>query len=557
MIDITEEPNLISFAGNPVIYEACSDNYLISLGSPAHFELVVSSIDTTVGHSFHLQFAGKTLIFQSAGFTGFDGLLFEVAYIGQTFNDFANNIYQCFLSNYDIQKYFNVSLDPPGTSQRIIKLQAKESGADCSVVLSNNGVSGVGQGVNTPGTDDIYTDYFSILCLIRDTLNNPIGEDLKPSDFIGCARFDISDYLRSKFSAWEITRFEFPELAGNVRVHGWDYLLKYRVSFAESIAGNVRGLQSDGWKYALAGGLNHELLTSLNEKYLEYFSIPANKSKFLSWLPTTKYSRSGVMEKLFFLFQGNPTGVQYRLVVVITFTDGSHKIVNATPQVVYPAFSVMEFKVGFDHLDLVNAQYGKTVQSWEVYLMDSNDDLLSEVRVFYNDTRVFENEKVFFYRNSFSAYDTFRFLGKSELNLEYERQIGTTVREEKYTFFNASTKQFSAKETESCKANSGWITLSEKNCLRELLLSTEAYEQIGKELFQIVVKSAKVTPFLKDGEYLYNLEIEYERSYQNSFFSVHIPESSANAIILPQPLTWDNMEVSFDDMEITFDQIEY
>jgi hypothetical protein len=125
------------------------------------------------------------------------------------------------------------------------------------------------------------------------------------------------------------------------------------------------------------------------------------------------------------------------------------------------------------------------------------------------------------------------------------------------TTFNAPAKQFSAKETEICKANSGWISLEEKNCLRELLLSLEAYEQIGKELFQIVVKSAKITPFLKDGEYLYNLEIEYERSYQNSFFSVHVPESSANPVILPQPLTWDNMEVSFDDMEITFDQIEY
>ena len=557
MIDITEQPNLISFAGNPIIYEACSDNYLISLGSRASFELVVSSVDTVEGHSFKLQFAGKTLVFQSARFTGFDGLLFQAGYPGQTFNDFANNIYQCFLSNYDIQKYFNVTLGPPGASQRSIKLQARESGAGCSVVLSSNGVSGVASGLSTPGTDDVYRDYFSILCLIRDTMNNTIGEDTKPADPVGCAKFDISDYLASRFFAWQAPRFEFPELAGNVKTHGWDYLLKYRVSFAESIAGNVRGLQSDGWKYALAGGLNHELLTSLNEKYLEYFSIAGNKKKFLSWLPLAKYSRSGVMEKLFFLFQANPTEVQYRMVVLITFTDGSHKIVNATPQVEFPAFSVMEFKVGFDHLDLVNAWYGKTVQSWEVYLMDSNDDLLSEVRVFYNDTRVFENEKVFFYRNSFSAYDSFRFLGKSELNLEYERQIGNTVREEKYSFFNAPTKQFSAKETESCKANSGWISLEEKNCLRELLLSVEAYEQIGKELFQIVVKSAKVTPFLKDGEYLYNLEIEYERSYQNSFFSVHAPESSANAIILPQPLTWDNMEVSFDDMEITFDQIEY
>ena len=63
MIDITESPNFISFAGNPVIYEACSDSYLISLGSRASFELVVSAVDTSIGHSFKLQFAGKTLEF--------------------------------------------------------------------------------------------------------------------------------------------------------------------------------------------------------------------------------------------------------------------------------------------------------------------------------------------------------------------------------------------------------------------------------------------------------------------------------------------------------------
>jgi hypothetical protein len=393
--------------------------------------------------------------------------------------------------------------------------------------------------------------------LIRDSYGNAIGEDIKPTDLMGGAQFDISDYLRSKFAAWEITRFEFPELTGNVKMHGWDYLLKYRVSFAESIAGHVRGLQSTGWKYALAGGLNHELLTCLNENYQEYFSIEANKSKFLTWLPTTKYSRSGVVEKLFFLFQNNPDLVQYRLVVVVTFTDYTHKIINATPLATYTPYTIAEFKVGFDHLNLVNAWYGKTVKTWEVMLMDSDDEYLSERRIYLNDSRAFENEKVFFYRNSFSAYDTFRFLGKSEMNLEYERAAGTTIREEKYSFFNAPSRQFSAKETEICKANSGWISFAEKNCLRELLLSTEAYEQIGKELFQIVVKTAKVTPFLKDGEYLFNFEIEYERAYENSFYSVHAPESSANPIIPPEPLTWDNVDVSFDNVEITFDQVTF
>jgi len=557
MIDITETPNLVSFAGNPVLFEACSSEYLVSLGTRAECELVVSGIDTNVGHSFTLKFAGKTLVFKSAGITEFNGLLFEVAYYGWTYIDFAFSIYQCFLENYDIQKAFDVTIGPVGTSERKITLKAKEAGSDYSVTLTNVGVYGVAQGTNTPGTDDVYRDFFGILCLIRDSYGNAIGEDIKPTDLMGGAKFDISDYLRSKFCAWEITRFEFPELTGNVRMHGWDYLLKYRVSFAESIAGHVRGLQSTGWKYALAGGLNHELLTCLNENYQEYFSIEANKSKFLTWLPTTKYSRSGVVEKLFFLFQNNPDLVQYRLVVVVTFTDYTHKIINATPLATYTPYTIAEFKVGFDHLNLVNAWYGKTVKTWEVMLMDSDDEYLSERRIYLNDSRVFENEKVFFYRNSFSAYDTFRFLGKSEMNLEYERAAGTTIREEKYSFFNAPSRQFSAKETEICKANSGWISFAEKNCLRELLLSTEAYEQIGKELFQIVVKTAKVTPFLKDGEYLFNFEIEYERAYENSFYSVHIPESSANPIIPPEALTWDNVDVSFDNVEITFDQVTF
>jgi hypothetical protein len=557
MIDVTDSPSLISFAGNPVIFEACSSDYLVSLGTRAVFEMVVSGIDTNIGHSFTLKFAGKTLVFKSAGITEFDGLLFEVAYYSQTFNDFASNIYQCFLENYDIQKSYDVTLGPVGTGDRKITLTAKDPGDEFSVTLTNVGVYGVSQGANTLGTDDVYRDFFGILCLIRDSYGNTIGEDIKPSDLMGVARFDVSDYLRSKFAAWELTRFEFPEREFNVRMHGWDYLLKYKVSFAESIAGHVKGLQSTGWKYALAGGLNRELLTCLNEKYLDYFSIEGNKFRFLTWLPLTKYSRSGVTEKLFFLFQDNPTGVQYRLVVIVNFTDGSHKLINATPMAAFPPYSVAEFKVGFDHLKLVNAWYGRMVKSWEVVLMDSNDDYLSERRIFINDTRIFDNEKVFFYRNSFSAYDTFRFLGKSETNLEYERAAGTTIREEKYSFFNAPSRQFSAKETEICKANSGWISLAEKNCLRELLLSTEAYEQIGKELFQIVVKTAKVTPFLKDGEYLYNFEIEYERAYENSFFSVHVPDSSANPVIPPEALTWDNLEVSFDDMEITFDQVTF
>jgi hypothetical protein len=52
MIDITDSPSLISFAGNPVIFEACSSDFLVSNGSLAHLEIIVSGIDMTEGHQF-------------------------------------------------------------------------------------------------------------------------------------------------------------------------------------------------------------------------------------------------------------------------------------------------------------------------------------------------------------------------------------------------------------------------------------------------------------------------------------------------------------------------
>ena len=556
MIEIIQTPPLISFAGNPSIFDVFSDNSTVSYGSPASFELIVNGIEPSVGRTFTIGFAGNTLVFYSAVGCNYDGLSFQVAYNGQTFNDFAINIHKAFTENYELQKYFTITLGPLGTTERKITLQAKQPGAKFSVVLSDIHVLGIASGTNTPGTDSVFNDYFSVLCLVRDASGNPVGEDLKPTNFIGDARFDISDYLRAKFTCWELPRFEFPEHSGNCLTHGWDYLLKYRTSFAESIAGSVKGLMSDTFRYALAGGLSHELLTSLNENLLEYFSISENKPRFLSWLPKTKRSRTGVMEKLFFLFQDYPAGAKYKLMIIVFFTDGSNKVIDGSEIETIIPFSVVELKVGFDHLNLINAWYGKTVKAWEVFLFDENDQFISEQRTFFNDTGYYENEKVFFYRNSFSAYDTFRFLGKSELNFEYERSIGSTIKEETYSFLNAPTIQFGAKETENCKANSGWVSKEEKNCLRELLLTTESYEQIGLELFPVVVKTGKVTPFFKAGEYLYNLEIEYERSYQNSFFSIHTPPGSAVPIVAAHPLSWDNMNFTIDSAEVTFDQIE-
>ncbi len=554
MIDLTGIPPFYLLAGNPVMFEVCSDNFIVFSGHYASFEFIINDIDPNPGRTFKLHFAGKTLVFQTALQPLQDGLTFEVAYAGQSFNSFASNLYQVLCENYDIQKYFNVTLGPEGGSQRKITLTARSKGSESSVTISEVGVWGILSGNNLPGTDTVYRDYFSILCLVRDEQGNMIGEDRKAVDSNGNVRFELSDYLVSRFLSWDLPRFEFPEADGNVVFRSWDYILKFRASFAECFGGTVKGLIPSRWYYAVPGGLNRELLAALNAKGQDYFSLEENQARFLTWQPTVKYSRSGILEKLFFLFQDNSMNTQFRMMIRVSFTDGFQKIIEGCPLTAIIPNSVVECKVGFDHLDLVNLWYGKTVASWQVYLLNQNNEYLSETRVFKNDSRVFENEKAFYFRNSLSGYDTFRFLGKSDMSLDYDRLSAVVVREEPVSFFNSPSKLFSAKETQTCKANSGWVSREVKNYLRELLLSTEAYETIGKELFPIVIKTAKVASFLKDGEYLYNLEIEYERAYQDRFFSSHIPESSANIILTPDSITWDEIDLSFDDMEVSFDQ---
>jgi len=55
--------------------------------------------------------------------------------------------------------------------------------------------------------------------------------------------------------------------------------------------------------------------------------------------------------------------------------------------------------------------------------------------------------------------------------------------------------------------------------MRDFLLSTECYEILDDLLFPVVVSSTRIRSFSKDGEYMYNLEVEYERAYNDSYYT--------------------------------------
>ena len=75
-----------------------------------------------------------------------------------------------------------------------------------------------------------------------------------------------------------------------------------------------------------------------------------------------------------------------------------------------------------------------------------------------------------------------------------------------------------------------------------MLLSKEVYEFVGTNLFPVLITSTKVASFLKDGEYLFNLELEYQRAYKDEYFSpLVLPKKWRDAATWVGEQTWSDV----------------
>ena len=122
----------------------------------------------------------------------------------------------------------------------------------------------------------------------------------------------------------------------------------------------------------------------------------------------------------------------------------------------------------------------------------------------------------FIFANSYiEAYDTFRFTGKAETNLELENYIVNKIA---YDSELKTIEQYRSIISETFKASTGWINEQTLHYLDEFLHSEDRYEIINGRLYPVYLLSSKIFR-KKDGENLYSLEIEYARSFKEEFYS--------------------------------------
>lgn len=539
---ITIEKALPSFAlaGNPVLIKLISDNFISTSGSKAYLRLEIGDgTDTTAGHSFMLSFGSFELTFTAAVTPDDTGLQYEAATGSDTFNTWAEKLYNAFLSNYFLSKYFAITLGDAGTFTRDIMFLAKEKGSDYTLTFVNDDATEIAEATKTDGIDPVYRENFGIVASLWDGTTK-IAEDVKSVDTSGRATFNFSEYLISLLET-DDPRFTWPEVTDTFVHQFINYVQSYRISYAEKYSGQYRKLVYDSIRHAIAGGLSRETLSVYNEAGDHFFDDTDNKKRFLTWAPVMREIGYDVPQKLFFVFQTVTGYSQYRLCASVVFEDGTIQKKYCSALSTITPWSVVECVAGYDQLSLGQLDPTQEVVRWYIFLENESGVQISESRGYTLDPDYYEFQRFFLFRNSFSAYDIVRFTGKGELNPEYERVSGYRDIEDDYTSLNAPLKLFSAIESQKMKANSGWITLEEKKHLRDFLLSRESYEIIDDKIYPIIVTSLKPKEFLVDGVTLYSLEIEYERAYNDMFWSDIL--EALPATVVPERIYSDDYNV--------------
>ena len=370
------------------------------------------------------------------------------------------------------------------------------------------------------GVDPVSRNNFNIIGGIWDKNFRQVAQDAKPVDGSGNAVFNFSEYLGALLDFDVSPHFTYPFDPGTLIKTFKNYVLEFYSGFAEKFDGVVQKIHYDTLRNALSGGLNRETLVFYNAHGTDFFSTPANLRTFMSWAPLVKTTGKSVPEKLFFYVSDKPGYSYVNLMVSVYFTDGTNEAGSWVAEYSVVANDVLECSVGYGQLGFATDYPTKTVAYWKVWLAVEGEDDYSEVRTFIIDPVQYENERVFLFQNSWGrAYDVVRFTGNSTLSLTLESTTGNSQSIEPYTSFNAPSRKFESSETQGMKTNSGWVSREMKDFFREMLLSRQVFELKDNLLYPIVITNQSIKEHFIDNEYLYSLDLEYDRAYRDFFFS--------------------------------------
>ena len=519
-MEITKKPHLVAFAGNPMRYLLSQSGSVGGGGGGGDptdtlsiVKITFTGSDTTEDHSVDVTFLGstRTLILKEKPDSAN-----HLPVAGQDMSPsvWAGVIYRYLLDDVQLNSLYDITLDDDE-----ITLTAKSPGEDYDWSSGNNTITGVAITMAQNGALGTITDVEGVLMQVLKNGTIKIGEDYKPVTADGTVEFDIQEYLFAYLMTLPPPRFALSAAQYNRNVYT-DFFLKYRTIFCDRVNGAyLPRTYSDPdniFCYGIPGGLNREDLVENNAGNVDWFALEDTQKKFLTWAPPSRITDKDETHSLFFAIQ-TPSYSSVQMKCIIVTTEGSMAPISMTPDLLVQYWTVMEFMAGYAQLDLDTLSSHRQVISWQLFLVDDKDNIVSDIREFVLDQNYYENVRYFRFRNSWGAYDSLRCTGVTESAIEHEREEVTYISEETETTFNSPGNYTKIKEAQNFKTNSGWLQRDFMTFLRDFMLSGDIFEVVDGKLLKCLLTSKKTTMF-KDLNYNYSLGFEYKRAWDDFFF---------------------------------------
>lgn len=512
MITLEEEPALLSFSKNDIIYKFSTDNYVTNVGVKASKEIRIFPVNDD--EEITIEWEKGSITFVAASALDNSGLKVR-KYTGSLGSAAPKNLYlrdsliPDLNTNELFFQTFNASIRVESTSVWWLKIEAREPGTDFSITITTL-IENYDVESTTAGQNKTVRENFKIVTEVlvydeTDTLKSLTTLEEIPNDE-NIAEFNISAILdrymaiRSALPDYDVN--EVSE-ANNVISR---FYLRYREVYGDPQEDYL--VQNTSDRYVLMGGLKKQDWPGNTVLY----RITTDPCQFLTWQPDNKVISKKQREYLYLYNNSIVEGIK----VAVSFQDFTMITFDLTPGA---TDKVVSIPVGYEQLSLneIDSEENPIIK-YSVFAYNSDLDPASETRIYYVDQNEYTNERYFIYRNSLGGYDTFRAIGDSEVSINPEYDTSERILTSGYSSQTGQRVRSNLTYDEVIEVGTGLLDKDNKIALMEFVLSREAYEIINDKFVSIDIQNKEELVF-SDADDVHSMVLKYKYNFTNRSYN--------------------------------------
>ncbi|MGN8055636.1 hypothetical protein ACTJKN_05135 [Pedobacter sp. 22163] len=500
-ITILSKPAVFSFAANPITFSLQSDNNILSNGT-AFVGYIERSGAWDAGTSFLIRFSDQSVTMTAAASPDLSGNQFTAGAgpLDVIASDFRKNY--VLSTNYDITVI----------GERIY-FTAKNKGTDPNWISPIAPLTVVTSGTQRTERSGFKFLFEVILLSVDGNSETKIYSEKLSSDlpFSGTLNIDLHNILTAALDE------DVPNPNSYQPMSCPKSMRSYYCQFAEVYDNSVKAVTRSESFHVATGGFSytaHKFLSPI--KFLRPSIPDPKKDIFLKQGEKTSIRiRTDQPEFLYFI--NLRSSKQVYLKTDIRFMDNSvsvQKIVSIN-LVQYKKYA---FATGYNQQQLAELDPDNTIDHYSCYLVDIDDNQVSEKITYRVDYSYKEVTRYFLYSGSLGSFDTFLANGKGSEDIALTQEQAESILPPTYLLTDGTMQAYNLRIQKNFVINTGWLNKRRFDLLQDFFIAEYKFLAQSGKLFPVLA-TAKKTGEYKDGNSLIKQDIAVSLSFEDYKFT--------------------------------------